>query len=122
MLIQRCFYYTMELHLSKGIKYNAPNVQKNPMWSTITVDTILKNCVYVGDLVQGRRRVKSYKIHVQERVSEDEWFIVGNTHEPIIDREAFDKIQKLLKRIYADGVRYEEIFIMDYETAIPWAY
>ncbi|WP_237712697.1 DUF4368 domain-containing protein [Paenibacillus elgii] len=37
---------------SKGIKYNAPNVQSNPMWSTITIDTILKNRVYVGDMVQ----------------------------------------------------------------------
>ena len=52
----------------QGLKYNAPNAQSNPMWSTITIDTILKNRVYVGDMVQGRQRVKSYKIHIQERV------------------------------------------------------
>ena len=49
---------------SQGLKYNAPNAQGNPMWSTITIDTILKNRVYVGDMVQGRQRVKSYKIHI----------------------------------------------------------
>ena len=43
----------------QGLKYNAPNAQGNPMWSTITIDTILKNRVYVGDMVQGRQRVKS---------------------------------------------------------------
>ena len=32
----------------QGLKYNAPNAQSNPMWSTITIDTILKNRVYVG--------------------------------------------------------------------------
>ena len=37
----------------QGLKYNAPNAQSNPMWSTITIDTILKNRVYVGDMVQG---------------------------------------------------------------------
>lgn len=83
---------------SQGLKYNAPNAQGNPMWSTITIDTILKNCVYVGDMVQGRQRVKSYKIHIQERVPEEEWFIVENTHEAIIDRETFNKVQGLLKR------------------------
>ena len=82
----------------QGLKYNAPNAQGNPMWSTITIDTILKNRVYVGDMVQGRQRVKSYKIHIQERVPEEEWFIVENTHEAIIDRETFQKVQSLLKR------------------------
>ena len=28
-------------------------------------------------------------------------------------------VQALLKRIHVDGVRYEEIFITDYETDIP---
>lgn len=96
---------------SKGIKYNAPNAQKNPMWSTITIDTILKNRVYIGDMVQGRQRVKSYKIHVQERVPEDEWFIVENTHEPIIDRETFDKVQKLLKRDTRTAPKKKELYL-----------
>ena len=30
-----------------------------------------------------------------------------------------EEVQALLKRIHVDGVRYEEIFITDYETAIP---
>lgn len=57
---------------------------------------ILKNRLYTGDMVQGRQRVKSYKIHVQEQVPESEWFIVENTHAPIIDRETFAKVQELL--------------------------
>lgn len=96
---------------SKGIKYNAPNAQKNPMWSTITIDTILKNRVYVGDMVQGRQRVKSYKIHVQERVPEDEWFIVENTHVAVIDWETFDKVQQLLKRDTRTAPKKEELYL-----------
>lgn len=84
---------------SKGMKYKNPNVTDgNPLWCAMSVSNLLKNRIYVGDMVQGRYRVKSYKIHVQETVPEDEWFIVENTHEPIISREDFAKVQELLKK------------------------
>ena len=95
----------------QGLKYNAPNAQSNPMWSTITIDTILKNRVYVGDMVQGRQRVKSYKIHIQERVPEEDWFIVENTHEAIIDRETFDKVQGLLKRDTRTAPKAKQLYL-----------
>lgn len=84
---------------SKGMKYKNPNViDGNPLWCAMSVSNLLKNRIYVGDMVQGRYRVKSYKIHVQETVPEDEWFIVENTHDPIISREDFAKVQELLKK------------------------
>ena len=95
----------------QGLKYNAPNAQGNPMWSTITIDTILKNRVYVGDMVQGRQRVKSYKIHIQEKVPEEEWFIVENTHEAIIDRETFAKVQSLLKRDTRTAPKSKQLYL-----------
>ena len=95
----------------QGLKYNAPNAQGNPMWSTITIDTILKNRVYVGDMVQGRQRVKSYKIHIQEKVPEEKWFIVENTHEAIIDRETFAKVQSLLKRDTRTAPKAKQLYL-----------
>jgi len=84
---------------SKGMKYKSPNSEGgNPLWCAMTVNNMLKNRIYVGDMVQGRYRIKSYKIHVQETVPEDEWFIVEDTHEPIISREDFAKVQELLKK------------------------
>ena len=83
-----------------GMKYQNPHSDptKNPLWSERTVGEILKNRMYCGDMVQGRYRIKSYKVHIQEQVPEDEWFIKENTHEPIIDRETFDKVQRLLQK------------------------
>ena len=83
-----------------GMKYQNPHsdITKNPLWSERTVGEILKNRMYCGDMVQGRYRIKSYKVHIQEQVPEDEWFIKENTHEPIIDRETFDKVQRLLQK------------------------
>ena len=43
------------------------------MWSGRMIHTILTNPMYTGDLVQGRFRVKSYKVHQIETVPEEEW-------------------------------------------------
>lgn len=67
-------------------------------WTPSTVRNILKNEVYIGNTVQGKRRAKSYKIHKIENVPEEEWVRVENTHEPIIDKETFEKAQELSRR------------------------
>lgn len=83
-----------------GMKYQNPHCDpaKNPLWSERTVGEILKNRMYCGDMVQGRYRIKSYKVHIQEQVPENEWFIKENTHEPIIEREIFEKVKRLLQK------------------------
>ncbi len=48
-------------------------------------------------MTQGKRRVKSYKVHKVEQVPEEEWVTVENMHEPIIDKELFEKAQELRK-------------------------
>lgn len=83
-----------------GLRYQNPHLDpvKKTLWCAVTVTNILKNRMYCGDMVQGRYRVISYKVHVQETVPEDEWYIVENTHEAIIDRKNFEKVQRLLMR------------------------
>ena len=63
----------------------ASTVNDNPMWSARMIHEILTNEIYTGDLVQGRHRVKSYKVHQIEAVPEEDWVRVPNTHEAIID-------------------------------------
>ena len=87
-----------EYKKSKGLNYQTPRKSAQPLWGAKTVGDILKNRLYVGDMVQGRQRVKSYKVHIQEKVPQSEWYIVENTHEAIIDRAIFEKVQQLLKR------------------------
>ena len=77
----------------------------------MSVTTILKNRMYCGDMVQGRYRMKSYKVHVQEVVPEDEWYIVENTHEAIIDRETFEKVQRLLIRDTRTGPQQKKLYL-----------
>lgn len=96
---------------SKGLNYQNPHAESNPLWSAKTVNEILKNRLYVGDMVQGRQRVKSYKIHTQEQVPENEWYIVENTHEPIIDRAIFEKVGQLLKRDTRTAPQQKKLYL-----------
>ena len=82
----------------QGAKYQNPNAADSPLWCAATVSGILKNRIYRGDMVQGRHRIKSYKLHMQETVPKNEWYVVKNTHEAIIDKETFESAQRLLMR------------------------
>ena len=46
---------------AKGLPVSSTS--DDPMWGDRVVWNILTNPIYTGDLVQGRRRVKSYKVH-----------------------------------------------------------
>ena len=82
----------------QGLRYRHPSDGTHPLWSAKTVHDILKNQLYTGYMVQGRQRVKSYKIHTQQSVPQERWYIVPNTHPPIIRRDIFNQVQHLLGR------------------------
>ena len=85
--------------LELGQNYNNYGIQDNIYtWTPSTIRNILNNEVYIGNTVQGKRRAKSYKVHKVEAVPKEEWVRVENTHEPIIDKETFEKAQELSKR------------------------
>ena len=84
----------------KKLKQNYNNskiLQEEYLWSPSTIRNILKNDIYIGNITQGKRRVKSYKIHKIEQVPEEEWVTVENMHKPIIEKELFEKAQNLRK-------------------------
>ena len=97
----------------KGLKYCSPNSDKNDgLWCSSTIATILQNEVYTGTMVQGRNRVISYKVHKQICTPENEWFIVPNKHEAIIDRELFEKAQALHKRDTRTAPGEQKVYLL----------
>ena len=57
----------------KRLNQNYNNVQimqEDYSWCPSTVRNILKNDIYIGNITQGKRRVKSYKVHKVEQVPE----------------------------------------------------
>ena len=69
---------------------------KSSIWTVDTIAQILRNEVYIGNLVQGKSTYVSYKNHKQMKVPEKEWTRVENTHEPIIDIDTWNKVQSIL--------------------------
>ena len=74
-------------------------------WNTEMLDSILKNKVYTGTLIQNKIRSVSYKMNKQVRVPKTERTIVKNTHEAIISKKDFDLANKIL---YSTDIRVSE--------------
>jgi len=95
-----------------GLNYKHPAGQLDSAWPDSSVKRVLKNRLYVGDMVQNKNRTKSYKVQVSVAVPEENWVIVPNTHEAIIDREKFETVQQLLMRDTrtSPGINHVSIF------------
>ncbi|WRS26540.1 recombinase family protein [Oscillospiraceae bacterium MB08-C2-2] len=82
-----------------GLKYQNPHTNgKGVLWSTSTLTRILQNPIYLGHMVQGRQRVKSHKVHTQVLTPSHEWFVVENTHPPLVEEELFEQARRLQER------------------------
>ena len=77
-------------------------------WQGSTVKKILKNHHYVGDLVQGSETTMNVTNKTRKANNPNEWITISDTHEPIISRDVFEQVQKLLEqkaRRGRDGTR-----------------
>ncbi|MDD6174647.1 MAG: recombinase family protein [Firmicutes bacterium] len=66
------------------------------LWSSERISEMLQNETYIGNMVQGRSVKISYKSKRCLRQAPENWVVVENTHEPLIDRETFEKVQILV--------------------------
>ena len=72
-------------------------IESRYRWSTTQIGRILKNETYLGHLVQCKTGNVSYKIHKLVEKPKEEWIVVENTHEAIIDEKIFKKAQKHIR-------------------------
>ena len=64
-------------------------------WGISAIKLILSQEVYLGHMVQGRKRSCLYQGQKQINVPKEEWCIVRNTHTPVIDEATFAAVQQL---------------------------
>ncbi len=82
----------------QGLNYHNNNrLDTTSYWTYSTIRNILKNEIYIGNMVQN----KSFR-HMCKKsavsLPREQWIVVENTHEPIIDKDTWNKVQELLKR------------------------
>ena len=90
-----------------GWNYKLEKVDHPELWTVTAVRRILSNPIYLGHTINFRTKKKSYKSHSVVFLPKEDWVIFENTHEPIIDQDTFDTVQKLRagvrRRVSIDG-------------------
>ncbi len=64
---------------------------KDILWTTSSVKNLIKNPVYTGQMVQGRKKSVFLNGFTAKNVSKSNWIRLENTHEPIIEKPQFEK-------------------------------
>ena len=98
-----------------GQARNIGNTRKTALydcWKQTTVSRILKNQVYIGNLEQFKRKKVNYKSKLRITVPKEERVVCENTHEPIISKEVFERVQELQtsNTSFKKGTKHDYLF------------
>ncbi len=63
---------------------------KRQEWTSAAIAKMLRNVVYLGHIAQGKTTKVSFKSQLTLSNPRDEWIVVENTHEALVDQETFD--------------------------------
>ena len=67
-------------------------------WNEVTLCNMLKNEVYIGNTIQNKKSVISYKVKKIKTVEKKNQIRVDNTHESIIDKDIFERVQCIIEK------------------------
>ena len=107
---------------------NLPVAKPGPytgLWSSERISDMLQNETYIGNMVQGRSVKISYKSKKCLKQNPANWVVVEGTHEPLVDRETFQKVRMLVNsRRYTRSRTYDFLLkglIFCHECGYPMA-
>lgn len=86
------YAYLYKIGVLKNEKY------KDKKWNVTNIKSILSNQVYIGNIVQGKKKTDLLTGKKYETVKSDDWIIVYGTHKPIISEDTFYKVQEINKK------------------------
>lgn len=81
----------------KGLNFKARTVGDSRLWCDKTVRRILRDEMYIGTMVQGKNKKINYKSKAIRSCMPDEWIRVEGTHAPIIGKDDFERVQRMLQ-------------------------
>ena len=80
----------------KGLRYKGPKSKNSTLWRYAAISDMLVNEIYIGNMVQGKCGSVSYKTKQNKPRLKSDWYRVEGTHEPIIDRALWDRVQQIV--------------------------
>jgi len=81
-----------------GLRYQQPKTKSSTLWKYFAISDMLINEMYIGNMVQGKYGSVSYKTKQNKPRPKSKWYVVEGTHQPIIDRELWDRVQALISQ------------------------
>ena len=84
-----------EYYRSLGRKSPTKVQEVKNFWNADTVKNILDRQEYIGDTVNFRSTQRSFKDHTKIDLPKEEWKVFKNYHEPIIDEETWNTVQRI---------------------------
>lgn len=95
-----------------GINYQSGfQVNTKSKWAAVTIGRILKNEYYIGTLVQGKKTTPNHKVKKAIQKPCEEWIRIENNHVPIIEREDFYAVQRLLQQDMRVSPNVEAVYL-----------
>ena len=83
---------------SKGMSRGGKKTQPNPYkWCKTTIAKMLEQQEYCGDIINFKSYSKSFRNKTRVENPKENWAIFKDVHEPIIDRETWERVQELTK-------------------------
>lgn len=82
--------------------YSIGRKTRNPLtteyaWAEPSIEHILRNMQYTGCTVNFKTTTVSYKVHKTVHNDAEDWVIIPNTQEPIIDMDTWERVQEINK-------------------------
>ena len=87
----------VQYRIQKGMEKNPK--YKDVRWDGGSVGCILRNVAYIGDMEQGYQKGALYKGIPDHRQKKEQRICVMGTHEPIVDKVTFYKVQELMDEV-----------------------
>ena len=86
------------LRRQRGEHFPCKTVHEKSVWRTASVYSILKDQRYVGDTVYGKVKPTAVGSRKDRAVPEEQWIIVPDTHEAIVSREVFERVNQRIRK------------------------
>ncbi len=80
----------------KGLRYQQPTRKAGTLWTYAAISSMLQNELYIGNMVQGKYGSVSYKTKACKPRPKEDWYRVEGTHQAIIQRDLWERVQALL--------------------------
>lgn len=88
-----------ELKRARGIETNFNKKSRKILWNRHMIKEILYNTVYIGHLAQKKGSQCLYNGIPYHITSSEEWIVVKNTHQPLIDETLFNKVKEINRAV-----------------------